>query len=315
MKAKLFLVSIVFLLLSWTAPRASAQEHLRDWERAAGGHMEFEVASLKQNVSGSNGASENFDMGSSDRLAHPGGLFVVSNRPLSVLVIFAYKLSSPEAQVLLERLPKWAKTQHYDLEASAEDHPTKDQVRLMMQSLLAARFKLALHFEVQPMPVFALVLDKPGSFGPQLRPHLDNPPCENSDNVRPSYPFKTISDGFPELCGIVVPLVSPNVPGTSVRLPLMGGRDVTMAAIAGSFLTGLTGLDHPVVDETRLSGKFDFFLEWLPPSAPGQEPPPEVQDTPAFAQALKNQLGLKLKPTTAPVETIVLDYLEDLAEN
>jgi len=64
-------------------------------------------------------------------------------------ISFAYKLALSPEQVrsMAAGLPKWFPTDLFDIEARAEGDPTKDQMRLMMQSLLADRFRLALHFE------------------------------------------------------------------------------------------------------------------------------------------------------------------------
>ena len=47
----------------------------------------------------------------------------------------------------------------------------------MMQALLADRFKLAVHYEIKQVPVFALVLDKPGKLGPKIQPHPSDASC------------------------------------------------------------------------------------------------------------------------------------------
>jgi uncharacterized protein (TIGR03435 family) len=61
------------------------------------------------------------------------------------------------------------------IEARAEGNPNKDQMHLMMQSLLAERFKLAVQFETHEVPVMAMVLIKPGKLGSRLRPHSQGP--------------------------------------------------------------------------------------------------------------------------------------------
>ena len=61
--------------------------------------------------------------------------------------------------------PDWVRSDHYDIEARAAGQATKDQMRLMMQSLLAERFKLAVHWETRQAPVFALVDATPESPG------------------------------------------------------------------------------------------------------------------------------------------------------
>ncbi len=77
------------------------------------------------------------------------------------------------------QLPKSA-DDNYAIDAKAEGNPTKDQMRLMMQSLLADRFKLRVHFESRQVPVLGLVLVKPGQLGPNLLPHSEGPGCAES---------------------------------------------------------------------------------------------------------------------------------------
>ena len=97
-----------------------------------------------------------------------------------IYITFAYKLwpTQQQGEALLAQLPKWAREESIVIEAKADGNPTKDQMRLMVQSLLADRFKLTLHFERRQTPVFALALAKPGRLGPKLRPHAEGPPCD-----------------------------------------------------------------------------------------------------------------------------------------
>ena len=71
-------------------------------------------------------------------------------------------------------------------------------------------------------------------------------------------------------------------------------------------LSGLT--NSLVIDDTGISGEYDFTLEWAPD-----------QNTdavgPSLFTALPEQLGLRLAPATKPVETIVIDHIERPAEN
>jgi bla regulator protein blaR1 len=90
---------------------------------------------------------------------------------------FAYKLMPAEIST---QLPKSFPMDPFDIEARAAGNPTKDQMRLMMQSLLADRFRLRVHFETRDGPVFALTLVRPGETGPKLRPHADGPACPDS---------------------------------------------------------------------------------------------------------------------------------------
>jgi len=79
------------------------------------------------------------------------------------------------------QMPEWVTTERYAIEARADGTPTKDQMRLMMRSLLAERFGFKAHFEERTLPAFALELVNPGKTGPKLRPHSEGVPCEARD--------------------------------------------------------------------------------------------------------------------------------------
>jgi bla regulator protein blaR1 len=97
-------------------------------------------------------------------------------------ISFAYKLSlTPDHRhAMLARRPKWVDTDLFEIDAKYAGNPTKEQMRPMMQSLLAERFHLAVHYETQEMPVNALTLTKQGTWGPKLIRHADGPPCDVS---------------------------------------------------------------------------------------------------------------------------------------
>jgi bla regulator protein blaR1 len=290
------------------------------WQSAAGGHLEFEVASVKPSEPGSSPGA-NMSMNTGDYLKPTGGLFT-ANLPLVTYIAFAYKLSLDHEQgkLLLDSLPKWAATQMFAMHARASSgNPTKDQYRLMMQSLLANRFKLVSHIERRRVPVFALILVKPGTPGPNLRPHTSGPPCNVPASEKGSVPSPDSgtpaggSDSFPFNCGSFNLLVRPN------NMVLTGSRDVTIAALA-MWLSGLPPADRgrPVVDQTGLAGRFDFSLRWsfVPPDASptGNSNQPEFIGT-TLERALREQLGLYLKPTIAPVDFLVVDHIETPSPN
>lgn len=126
---------------------------------------------------------------------------------------FAFKLTPAQDRAIVAQFPKWANDYRYDIQARASGNPTKDQFRLMMQALLADRFKLAIHYETRQLPVFALVLDKPGKLGPQLRLHPDDSPCSIAPppGAAPGPP-PTVPGGYPEPCGGIFG-VPPSAPG------------------------------------------------------------------------------------------------------
>jgi uncharacterized protein (TIGR03435 family) len=91
-----------------------------------------------------------------------------------------------------------------------------------------------------------------------------------------------------------------------------GTRNITIALLA-DVLSGMGRLDRPIVDETGLTGRFDFTLEFEPEAAltaaPTADPAPEAQG-PTFLEALREQLGLKLESTKAPLPFLVIDHVE-----
>jgi uncharacterized protein (TIGR03435 family) len=91
----------------------------------------FEVASIKPNHSGA-----------ASRFVHPTpGKLNISNMTLKDLLMFAYQVRDFQ----ISGGPGWINSDQYDIEAKAEGNPSQDQMKLMLQSLLADRFKLALH--------------------------------------------------------------------------------------------------------------------------------------------------------------------------
>src|SRR5262249_24034881 len=147
-----------------------------------------------------------------------------------------------QRDAMLAHVPKWVLSDRYAINAEAEGNATKDQMRLMLRSLLAERFKLAVHFEHQEIRTLALVLDKPGKTGAKLYSHSNGPSCE-------------IPGVF--ACNAISAIFKPN------NVISFGGRDVTMAQMAAA-LSGpprLT-LELPMVDQTGLGGRFDFSVEF-----------------------------------------------------
>ena len=144
-----------------------------DWQTAAGGKMSFEVASIRPTKPGEF-TPPNFPISADDSYRPDGGVFT-ADFSVADYIGFAYKLwlSAEQRKTMLVNLPKWVSSDAYEIHAKAEGNPTKDQMRLMMQSLLAERFKLAVHFESQEVPVLAMTLIKPGKTGPKLTPHVD----------------------------------------------------------------------------------------------------------------------------------------------
>jgi uncharacterized protein (TIGR03435 family) len=215
---------------------------------------------------------------------------------------------------MTSHLPKWVSTDRFEIEGRAPANATKDQMRLMMQALLAERFQLAVHFETPEAPILAMTLVKPGKPGPGLRQHAEGPSCDvpASPNI------------FPPTCY----LAGWQFADGGQRKG--SGRDLAITDIAG-YLASWGSLDRPIIDRTGLTGEYDFTVQWKPdsdigggravpkagsgsvaPSARASEPD---GDGSSFIQALRDQLGLKLKSSKGPVETLVIDHIARPSEN
>jgi bla regulator protein blaR1 len=271
-----------------------------DWQTLAGRPVAFEVASIKPSKAGA-GGSANFPLDDGDAYL-PGGRFLARSS-VPTYISFAYKLALAPEQVrsMAAGLPKWFPTDLFDIEARAEGNPTKDQMRLMMQSLLADRFKLVMHFETHQVALFALMPVKPGKFGPKLIPHEKGPSC---DDV-PGNP-----NTFPARCNDAELERTP----TGMRF---GMRNATMAEISHAFSRSF---DRPVVDQTDLGGRYDLTLEWVPGPSRGPTPPDvgaqsEPQQGPTFLEAFHDQLGLKLESTKGAIQAPVIDHIERPSQN
>jgi uncharacterized protein (TIGR03435 family) len=281
------------------------------WEATAGGKMAFATASVKRSDMNPSGIPKffppEFPLDTGDAYGSTAGRFAF-NFPLTAYIDFAYKISPTPAQQqsMTASWPKWVAADSFEIEAQAKGNPTKDQMRLMMQSLLADRFKLAVHFETQAVPVFALTLVEPGKLGPKLHPHAEGPPCP--DYKLPPFGEPLIANGvFPSVCETYL------MWGNGSDRSQVGARKTTMAQLAAYLGNSVS---RPVIDQTGLSGRYDLTFDTTFYSvvvAPNQAEP----DLPApdFLDALREQLGMKLESTKAPVQILVIDRVERPSEN
>ena len=300
-------VAALFVFGFASSPTARAQLSASDWQTVAGGKMSFDVASVKQNVELAGPAATNFPLGPGDSYSPTGGLFSATNTQIATLIGFAYKLTPGQTQSLPSQLPKWAIVDRFDIQARGPADATKDQMRLMMQALLANRFQLAVHTETRELPVFELALLRPGKMGPQLLPHpTDSLPCTHYA----AGPSSTLADGFPSACGVFLTHFDAGRIHTTARA-------VTMSLLASALTAFPFSLDRPILDKTGLTGSFDLTIEFAldaPIKINGTTVVPD-ESAPTFLEALKEQLGLKLESTKGPVDTIVIDHIEQPSEN
>jgi hypothetical protein len=159
---------------------------------------------------------------------------------------------------------------------------------------------------------YALTLIKPGTWGPKLIRHADGPPCDVSGRQNPT-------TGIPDPSAAVFPTdceSATSVPGKNGRI-VQGSRNTTMALLAESL--GRMGRGgRPVVDRTGITDRIDYRLEWTPePNGPGirgMEVEPDPNPV-TFMDAVREQLGLKLQSTKAPLRILVIDHIERPSEN
>ncbi len=254
----------------------------------------FEVASVKANKSG--------DTRTLAPPPQPGGRYTATNIPLDLLIALAYQ---PLQRFEIAGVPDWAKTERFDIVAKAEGDPSRAEVWLMLQSLLADRFKLVAHRESRQLPVYALVTVNGGRTGTQLRRHTDDAGCvEAATGAAPA----------PRPIDPNVPLPPPPC-GAFSGAPALGrlaGQRITLDTF-GRALSGQLG--RMVLDRTGLTGVFDLTLEWTPPQPlrspdAGAVDPGVESGRPSIFTAVQEQLGLRLEPQTGPIDVLVIDQID-----
>jgi uncharacterized protein (TIGR03435 family) len=224
--------------------------------------------------------------------AHPeqiitlrGAEVITTNVTVHALINLAYWLHPKQ----LTGGPAWTETEKFDMagKPDAPGQPNVDQMKAMIQKLLTDRFQLKFHFEKRELPVYAVRLAKTGAKITQSR---DDP------KGIPGWNFGRNPSGM-----------------------IMAFRNSPMSQFT-AVLQNST--DRPVVDQSGLTGRYDFTLNFTPDAAMAAllgGPPPPAGDNPDAAPdlfaAFQQQLGLKLEPTRAPVDVMVIDKVERPSEN
>lgn len=284
-------IAIAASVASFGAGQPRPQQSVID-ANSAPSKLSFDVTSVKKvNTSGS-------ALPGLGAVQINGGSFSMLNISVETLLHFAYDFAPDEKPL---GLPSSMTSERFDVEARASGNPTREGFRTMTRSLLADRFKLAAHYETRQTPIYGLMQAKPGKLGPQLRTYSDaEEPC-----VAKPTPKQTVAGGFPASCGQWQFL--PDHAGV-IRV---GGRNMGMEDINNVFQI-FAHLDRRVFDQSGLSGKYDFILEW---GFTTSDAPTAETNEPTFSEALQAQLGLKLEAKTAPVNILVVDHIEEPAPN
>jgi len=173
--------------------------------------------------------------------------------------------------------PAWLETERFDLDGvpNTEGKPNRAQMRLLFQRLLADRFQLSFHHQKRELAVYTLTVDRSG---PKMAVTNRTP----TDGTNFSY------------AGSVILTV----------------KNASMADFADGMQD--TFMDRPVVDQTELKGRYDFILRWTPTDSPAGN---DANAPPDLYTAIREQLGLKLAATKAPVDALVIDRVEKPSPN
>jgi uncharacterized protein (TIGR03435 family) len=292
---------------------------------AADAKLEFDVASIKSSALPGTGVIR---LG---RQGGPGsrdpGRVTYTFSTIRDLIVDAYGVNRSQ----VSGGPSWVDSERFDIVAKVPAGATKEQVKVMLQNLLAKRFHLTLHRETKELPIYALLV---GAKGPKLKNSKvgDAPPASDAPPPRLGVGGMKIGpDGCPE--------TPPVAAGRAGNFLMMTPHGECMLS-TGQTMQGLAQqlsdrFDRPVIDQTGLTGTYDLRLRYDPSSMPGGRGGPIGKDTrdepgsvpaggdpanraapngdpPGIFTALQEQLGLKLESRKGPVGLLMIDRVDKM---
>ena len=209
--------------------------------------------------------------------------------------------------------PDWLDTDKFDVIATtpASTHPTPPpQSRQMAVRMLLERFQLKAHWETRELPVYVLLTAREdGRLGPGLTPTSDAE-CEKARAAGPP-PMPT---GTPpgQAPGPLPAMPPPSCGAIQFGPGQLTARGAGMELFVQTLTSvpAVTGIDRPVIDRTGLQGNHGFTLKFAPVGTANAD-----LDRPELVTALREQLGLKLEATRAPVDVLVVDSVEKPTPN
>jgi uncharacterized protein (TIGR03435 family) len=277
---------LLLIAVTWTAMGVSlpGQESRTSQADLPAKFREFDVASVKPSKATSNFFRMSFT---------PDGV-KIENGSLLMVIRAAYGLFNSLDDKFLN-IPGWAKTEKFDVEAKVSPADVEEykkltmaQRQLMMQALLADRFKLQAHRETKEQPVYQLQVMKSGSKLREAKPGEGNEAGGSMKRSRDQ----------------------------------LEGTGVMMSQLVSALTQTVS---RTVMDKTGLTGRYDFTLHWTPDeegvpvlkAADNTQPTNEVAAAsgPSIFTAVQEQLGLRLEPARGPVECLVIDHVEQPSEN
>jgi uncharacterized protein (TIGR03435 family) len=229
----------------------------------------FEVATMKLHPSGSPEGIATTQTGGPGT-SDPTRITII-NRTLHRLLIESYGLVGYQLKD-----PPDLDQVRYDLFATIPPGASGQDVRVMMQNLLIERLQLKVRHEHQVIPVYALLV---GKRGPKFKP--------SSEPIDPAKQGISRSASGPDALKLTA--VGQTIP---------------------QFVSALfQQTDHPIMDMTGLTGKYDFTLTFARRtnelSATAADA--RAEDAPTIFQAVQGQLGLKLEARKMPVDLVIVD--------
>jgi uncharacterized protein (TIGR03435 family) len=252
----------------------------------------FEVASVRLNTSG----DERFSWSDVSR----PGLVRITNAPLRNIIGLAFRVSLIVERFSLVGGPDEILSKRFDIAATAPDGAPPAQKFLMLRTLLTERFKLQIRTETRQVDVYALTVLRQGKLGEQLRRSEHD--CETFRQARRK------DQSLVEPRAIDGDLLCSN--SLEYHKPGPGALRMRYAGPLGVLISRLQPrLDRPVVDQTGLSGNFDWVLSFSMNT--------ESFDSaaPSMFTAVQEQLGLKLEARKGPWEVLVIDSVDMPAPN
>lgn len=211
-----------------------------------------------------------------------GHRFIGVNTTLRDLIAFAYGLHPDQ----ITGGPPWIASDKYDLyaEVTGKGAPESQRIRAMVQQLMADRFSLVFHRAKKELSVYAIVVAKSGA---KFTGSAGEP------NVNASFDFPSLG-----------------------RMTVHNATIADFAVWLERYVT-----NRPVVDQSGISGKYNFTFDWSPDETQLPGLSEQLQHTngrserPDLYTAIQQQLGLKLESAKAPVEILVIDRAERPSDN
>jgi uncharacterized protein (TIGR03435 family) len=230
--------------------------------------------------------------------------------------------------------PDWLTMERFDITAKIPDGVSPDLVPEMLQSLLAERFKLAVHRDKKEHAVYALVVGKNGPKLKEAAPDADAPPAANGDAAPP--PSNSTGPGQMQIGRDKGGLVISGSRAGTMRMSMNPGGTMRMegSKMTAPVLADMISrfVDRPVVDMTGLTGTYDVTLDLsmedmrfaarnagMPAPGGGRGGSGDLTRSPAESASdpsggsiftAVQALGLKLDPRKAPLESITIDHVE-----